>query len=44
MDNGVYVKLNDFRLSLNQETTVKNAITKQNKISQVPIRKGMVTC
>lgn len=44
MDNGVSVKLSDFSLPLNQETTVKNAITKQNKISQGPTSTGMVTC
>ena len=44
MDNGVSVKLSDFSLPLNQKTTVKTAITKQNKISQGPASKGMVTC
>lgn len=44
MDNGVSVEWSDFRLPFNQETAVKNAIIKQNKISQVPARKGMVIC
>lgn len=44
MNNGVSIKLSDFSLPLNQETTVKNVITKENKISQVPASNGMVTC